>query len=142
MSAATNITGQWTGTITYGKGYGRLAGRELYFAVDMVQYGHEIAGRAIDTGGFGMSRDAANLLGSFFNDRIYFLKQYESLHYITQNETKTDRSQKGPQIRYSGVFDPANKTFSGTWVIRLTLRLFGLLPIPVKQQGTWTMRLK
>lgn len=139
-----NLNGQWTGTIQYGKEYSQHAGKELYFDLELMQYGDEIAGTAYDTGGVGASPDSANILGTYQDNRINFLKQYTSSHYYDRDnsDTKIDRSKKGPIIKYSGFYNDSEKTFTGDWVIRMTVNLFWIIPLPFKNTGTWTMKRK
>jgi hypothetical protein len=137
-----NLTGKWTGTIIYGKEYRQFRGSELFFDLDLVHYKDEVAGVAIDTGGTGMSPDNANILGIYRNNKIDFIKQYESFHYMSNEGPKIDRTRRGPEIKYSGIYNPMEQSFSGIWIIRMTVLLFRLLPVPVKSTGTWTMKRK
>ncbi len=144
MTTDINLSGQWTGTIIYGKGYGQFAGKELYFDLDVIQYRDEIAGTAVDIGGAGTSPDSANILGTFRDNKINFIKQYLSSHYYLQTgDTKIDKSRKGPQIKYSGIYNEKTGTFFGNWVLNTRLLIFGLtIPVPLKNSGTWTMTRK
>ena len=50
MIPVQNISGYWTGTITYGRGYKRLHGSVLYFEMNIIQDKETISGTATDTG--------------------------------------------------------------------------------------------
>jgi hypothetical protein len=138
----TNLTGNWTGTIVYGKGYSTFKGEKLYFDLELTHYGFEVAGIAIDTDGVGVSPDNANILGTFKDNRISFVKQYESMHYMTKEGTKVDKSRRGFKIKYTGIYNEATGSFSGEWLIKMTVLLFWLFPIPVRNSGQWTMKRK
>jgi hypothetical protein len=139
-----DLTGHWTGTIIYGKQYSRMAGKELYFDMELIQNDNEIAGTAIDIGGFGMSPDQAYILGSIKDIEINFIKQYASSHFYSSKDgnTKIDKSKKGPRIKYQGIYNPDNDTITGDWQINMTIFLLYVLPIPIKNSGTWTMMRK
>ena len=139
-----DLTGHWTGTIIYGKQYSRMAGKELYFDMELIQNDNEIAGTAVDIGGVGMSPDQAYILGSVKDIEINFIKQYTSSHFYSSkgNETKIDKSKKGPRIKYQGFYNPEDETIIGEWQINMTVFLLYILPIPFKNSGTWTMKRK
>ena len=139
-----DLTGHWTGTIIYGKQYSRMAGKELYFDMEIIQNGNEIAGSAVDIGGVGMSPDQAYILGSVKDVEINFIKQYTSSHFYSNkdDEMKIDKSKKGPRIKYKGFYNPADETIVGEWQINMTVLLLYILPIPIKNSGTWTMKRK
>ena len=138
-----DLTGLWKGTIVYGKGYKQYIGKELYFDMDIIQYGNEIAGTAKDTGGVGMSPDSAQILGSIINNKITFLKQYSSFHYQTADGgVKVNKNFAGPMINYNGSFDAATEAFTGHWNIKLKYRLFGIIPLTLKCSGIWMMSRK
>lgn len=136
-----DLTGQWFGTVVYGKEYREDKGKELYFQMDLIQYGNEIAGTAIDTGGTGVSPDLARVLGKFENNRIEFLKQYDSSHYLDKNgKIIVDRSKKGHKIKYSASYEETNQTFNGAWKIRVWVLFLWFFPIPWSCNGTWSMK--
>ena len=139
-----DLTGHWTGTIIYGKQYSRMAGKELYFDMELIQNDNEIAGTAVDIGGVGMSPDQAYILGSVKDIEINFIKQYTSSHFYSSkgDETKIDKSIKGPRIKYQGFYNPEDETIIGEWQINMTVFLLYILPIPFKNSGTWTMKRK
>ncbi|MES2763058.1 MAG: hypothetical protein V4677_12670 [Bacteroidota bacterium] len=139
-----DLTGYWTGTIVYGKQYSKMAGKELYFDMELIQNGSEIAGSAIDIGGVGMSPDEAYILGNIKDIEINFIKQYSSSHFYSSKDdaTKIDKSKKGPRIKYHGFYNPEDETISGQWQINLTILLLYILPIPFKNSGTWIMKRK
>lgn len=137
-----DLSGKWVGTVVYGAEYKQFSGKELFFEFELIQQGDEIAGTAIDTGGTGVSPDQANILGTFKNNKIIFLKQYESSHYYSGNETKIDRSKPGPKIKYTGEYNEQTQTFSGEWVIKITFLLLWIIPMRLKSTGSWTMQRK
>lgn len=139
-----DLTGHWTGTIIYGKSYSRIAGKELYFDMELVQSGNEFAGNAIDTGGFGVNPDEAYILGSVKDLEINFLKQYNSSHYysLKDNETKINKKKRGPKIKYNGIYNLENDTITGEWQINVTVLFLYILPLRFKSSGTWNMTRK
>lgn len=138
-----DLTGQWDAIVIYGKGYRDDKGKELCFQMDLVQYGNEIAGTAMDTGGVGVSPDPATILGEFMNNRLEFLKQYDSSHYLSKDgKVIVDRSRRGHKIKYSADFNETNQTFNGVWKIRVWVLFLWLLPIVLSCKGTWTMKRK
>ncbi|MES2516030.1 MAG: hypothetical protein V4580_17885 [Bacteroidota bacterium] len=137
-----NSTGTWVGTIIYGKAYTSTRGKELYFELELVQQQEYITGIAKDTGGTGTSPDAAEINGTFTDNKIDFVKQYATSHYFTPNGTQFDRSQKGHLIHYTGSFNPEENTFSGTWRIKNKVWFLGLIPLTKSSGGTWTMKRK
>ena len=137
-----DLTGMWRGTIVYGNEYRSHKGRELYFEAEIIQQGNEITGMARDTGGTGMSPDPAYISGSYQHPEINFIKQYSSFHYYSAKDgaTKTDASQKGPQIKYTGIYNEQSNSFSGSWIIKAVVRFLWLFPVTLKTTGTWTMQ--
>ena len=137
------LEGSWTGSLIYSKDYRLHAGKTLYFEMDLMHSGNEFIGKAKDTGGTGMSPDPADILGTFSENKIRFLKQYATSHYyMPDGSTEIDRTQKGPVIVYTGVFDPVSQEFSGDWIIKTRYLLFFIIPLVNKSRGTWTMKRK
>lgn len=138
---AIDLSGTWTGVITYGKEYRSHAGKELFFDMEIAHYRNDIAGSASDTSGFGMNKSPASIRGVFRDDTIRFLKQYQTLNYIDlQGETIVDETVPGPFINYSGLFDPQLETFSGAWFIQSTYYILWIIPVRLKVYGTWVMQ--
>jgi|JI10StandDraft_1071094.scaffolds.fasta_scaffold09301_1 hypothetical protein len=138
-----DLTGQWEATIIYGKEYREDKGKELCFQMDLVQYGDEIAGTAIDTGGIGVSPDPATILGKVINNDIEFIKRYDSSHYLDRGgKVVVDRSRRGHKIKYSASFNETNQIFTGVWTIRIWVLFLWFIPIVWSCNGTWTMKRK
>ncbi|MCE3226738.1 MAG: hypothetical protein K0S32_1289 [Bacteroidetes bacterium] len=138
-----DLNGKWSGTVVYGKGYGGYEGKELYFDFDLIQNGKEIAGTAFDTGGVGMSPDQAQLFGTFENNQFEFLKQYDSLHYYSnEGEVTVDKTQKGPLIKYSGIYNTNTDTFSGFWFMKVRVLILWIIPWTINCGGIWSLRRK
>src|SRR4030095_2739846 len=113
-----DIQGEWTGVITYGSEYRKYRDKELFFEMEIVQNADRISGKAIDTGGVGVSPDAAIINGTFKDKKIDFIKQYASLHYYHNGNTKIDKSRSGFEISYFGEFNEFEQTFVGNWIIK------------------------
>jgi len=138
----SDLTGQWTGVIIYGKKYHDLRGQELYFDAEITQHGDSINGTAIDTGGAGASPDAAVITGSYSANSISFVKKYSSRHFSKKGELIIDKATPGPDIFYNGIFDESSKEFKGIWKYKIRLWFLGLIPFRFTASGTWTMRRK
>lgn len=138
-STIVDIQGKWKGIIVYGKGYEESIGEELFFELDILQDEDNIAGKAIDTLGEGASPDPAKIRGVFRNNKINFIKQYESRHYNLNGKLVVDKLESGPEIQYSGDFDPLNNTFTGNWKIETRLKKFWVFHWMHVCGGTWTM---
>ena len=114
MMPIQNISGSWTGTIIYGDDYPE-AGSELYFDMEISQNDQLIHGRSSDTGGVGASPDQAKFEGMFDGYAIRFIKQYCTSHFIEDGVVWIDESVPGPEIKYSGSYDPIMHSFTGEW---------------------------
>ena len=136
-----NISGQWTGSITYGKEYGDLAGNSVRFNMELTQNEHEISGISKDLDGVGVNPDPAEIKGELIEDEINFVKEYRSLHLADKHNT-IDKSRKGPKIYYSGNYDETLKEFNGQWKMGVQRKFFGLIPINRRTSGTWKMKRK
>ena len=136
-----DLNGLWTGTVVYGKSYGQHSGKELHFSMDLVHHGDEIAGTAQDIGGLGVNPDPANILGTFRDKKIDFLKQYPTFHYGKDRSEKVtiDKSHTGPKIKYTGTLRD-NGTLVGHWSMQMIFLFLWLIPVRLKKSGTWTMR--
>jgi len=138
-----NITGQWAGTIIYGKEYRTHFNKELYFDMDINQENEKISGTTTDTGGFGMSPDKATIIGKMTNNKINFIKQYSSMHsYGSDGKTIVDKSKRGPEINYSGVYNEGENSFIGDWKMTVKVKIFWLIPLKMSASGTWMMKRK
>jgi hypothetical protein len=137
--ATHNINGKWTGTIIYGQKYLEHSGKELYFDLDITQENESIKGIAIDTGGTGISPDAASISGSFSKNTVSFIKQYKNHHYYDKGKTVVDESRPGYEIYYTGIYDEAQKTFEGNWEYRVTYKILWIIPYKHVFGGTWNM---
>lgn len=138
-----DVTGKWFGVLTYGKEYKQFAGKELFFEMELVQYGNECSGFAMDTGGSIMNPDPAHILGTVEDKRIYFVKHYESIHYPDhEGNTIVDRTRTGPAITYTGVYNNTSQTFSGSWKIKKRFRVLWIIHFTLSSTGTWTMQKK
>ena len=138
MIPVQNISGYWTGTITYGRGYKRLHGSVLYFEMNIIQDKETISGTATDTGGFGSNPDPAHITGTIIGDQINFIKQYPSSLSFRKGEIRFDKSAKGPEIHYSGKHNETQNTLEGEWTIRMKYRFLGIFPFIYNFSGTWT----
>jgi hypothetical protein len=137
-----NVQGKWKGTIIYGKVYRSAANRELYFEAEISQMDEILTGTATDTGGLGVNPDPASIVGAVSGNRISFVKQYPTRHFMVGGKTIFNRKKKGPEIRYNGEFNPETQTFAGTWLIKQVTKLLGFIPITMEGSGTWTMERK
>jgi hypothetical protein len=135
-----NLTGQWSGTVIYGKEYRKHQHAELYFDLDIMQDHDKITGIAVDTGGVGVSPDPADITGTFAHGQMNFNKQYRSYHFYHRGGTKIDQSRSGNVIQYTGIFLEEKQVFKGDWYIEGRGRLFGIIPFKYKNTGTWMMK--
>jgi len=138
-----NKNEKWTGTIIYGKEYKVHQNKELYFDLDLIRDNEKITGTAIDIGGEGASPDPATIKGTIVGEKISFIKQYASLHsYNIKGETTIDKSRKGPEINYTGIYDENEKRYNGHWKMTVTFKILWLIPLNLSASGTWTMKRK
>jgi hypothetical protein len=138
-----NLPHTWTGVIHYGKNYRRLKDKEIYFELEIKQDGEKITGISMDTGGFGASPDPATIKGEINENKISFIKQYSSRHFLnSKGEMIVDKSQPGPEIFYTGIYNDEDESFSGDWLMKIKFKLFKLLPLTFNFGGSWTMKRK
>ncbi|MCB0472465.1 MAG: hypothetical protein KDC56_05335 [Flavobacteriaceae bacterium] len=139
---AMNISGKWNGAITYGKEYGKFAGNEVLFEMEIVQNNDHFHGVSKDTGGFGVNPDPASIEGKITGDTISFIKVYPTFHYInSMGEQKINPSRKGSEIRYTGKYDKAKEVISGNWEMSVWVLVIAIIPWRIKATGTWEMQL-
>lgn len=50
-----NLNGQWSGTVTYGKEYNKISGKQVRFKLDMTQTGQQFTGISMDVDGYGLN---------------------------------------------------------------------------------------
>jgi hypothetical protein len=134
-----NIEGKWTGTIVYGKEYGKHSNKELFFDLEIIQDSDKISGNAMDIRGAGSSPDPATINGTIDGTSIKFIKQYSSWHYYYKGATKVDKSRAGSEIHYSGQWMENEQRFKGDWIIYSKVKIFGIFPYKYHCTGTWTM---
>jgi len=137
-----DVTGNWVGVITYGKEYRTHKGKELYFDMELIQQNENIRGISLDIGGAGISPRKASIEGSLKENAIEFIKQYATFHYYKNGETIIDNLRKGHAIKYSGLYNSDSQTFTGNWIIKGKVKLFGFIPINYQNTGIWSMKRK
>ena len=133
------LTGAWTGAIVYGKMYRNHAGKELVFEMNIVQQDNLFKGECFDISGTGINSDPATIEGTLHENRISFIKQYPTLYYYKNGQTRIDSSKKGKEIKYEGVCDEDAQVFKGTWRYKNAYRFLWIFKIP-SSSGKWEMR--
>ena len=141
----TDISGKYDGVLTYLKGYRNFAGKKLYFEMDIKKEGDNFTGTARDSSGFGVQDKLAKVKGKYSSEDgvIVFAKQYETLvafKSFSSDESVEDTSQKGLLIIYEGKLIPEKIEFSGTWEIKIKVKLFSFIPWTVRCGGIWKMK--
>lgn len=134
-----DINGLWKGTLVYGKEYGVNQGKELVFDMDIVQKGDEFEAKSSDIEGFGKSNDKALIKGALENNKINFLKQYDTYHYYHKQQHKVDKRRKGHIIHYTGIYNEEMKAFSGSWEIMASFKFLFFFRKDYTNTGTWKM---
>ena len=137
-----DITGHWKGIITYGPEYEDWENKELYFSVDLFQDNDIINGIASDTGGIGVNYDKAKIKGFIENYEISFIKQYDTVTWTDETGEITDIEKPGPEINYTGTYNPISNSFEGQWEICILVRQIGDTWLDEVWTGTWTMTRK
>ncbi len=138
-----SISGDWTGIITYEKGYENIPSRVLHFEMNIVQEGEKIIGVAIYANGFGVNPEPADISGDFIDNRIDFLKQYRAYYYWENGEVRIDKTKPGLLIYYRGIYIENSKEFVGKWKVKYKVKLFGIIPIGIYPlRGSWRMSRK
>jgi len=137
-----DINGNWEGTIVFGKEYGKNVGEKVEFRSEITQINNSIHGLSYDLSGTGVNPDPADFKGKIEGDKISFIKQYRTRHYLVGDTHEIDSSRKGAKIAYEGTFDKSTNSFSGDWTMGVSKKFFGLIPLNVKSTGTWTMKRK
>jgi len=135
-----NIEGHWVGELTYGKMYRKHAGAKLQFEMDLVQNRNVISGTASDISGVGVNEFGATIQGQLNGNSIEFIKQYTFAHtYQAGGKTKLNKSRKGAEIHYVGMYDEEKQQFEGTWKISSKFKILGFIPYTFVSNGTWDM---
>jgi len=133
------IEGNWKGEIQYSAKHGTPASASLFFALTIKGNAQEFHGIAQDLYGYGLNPDAAKLKGTMQGSHIYFTKQYPSYHYAYRGRHRIHKGMKGPIIRYTGIWNAETQIFEGKWHIRNWMYFLGIIPIPNRTEGIWTM---
>ena len=132
-----NIEGKWQGVITYGESYGDDKGRNLYFEIEIEQYGVAFDAIAIDISGYGMNPEPADIHGEIIGNQITFTKQYRAFGIVGM---PIDRSQPGKEILYSGKFDNSVGHFTGKWKFKPGTYKYGGQYFESGGEGEWMMQ--
>jgi hypothetical protein len=121
MEDKIEISGTWSGELTYGEEYGPdLQNKKLKFRLILKEDEGDITGECIDTGGTGIITEPASINGFIEDDMISFVKQYPTFYIIDP---------KGE-----------NGTFEGDWhvVYEIKQLTFGFAEYALS--GTWMMK--
>ncbi|AEV32284.1 hypothetical protein Oweho_1284 [Owenweeksia hongkongensis DSM 17368] len=133
------MTEHFTGSLMYGDEYGEDVGQEVLFELELERSNSEFSGVSRDISGFGVNESPALVKGSLVNDRISFIKQYQSFHYA-EKQTSSNRFLKGPKILYNGTLDQNTGEFYGTWKMPAKTLFFGLIKLTYPSSGSWRMK--
>jgi hypothetical protein len=137
-----NLTGNWKGTIEYGKEYGENAGEKIIFRSELNQHKNKFSGLSYDISGIGLNPEPADINGEIKGRKINFIKQYRIRHMLVGDEHKIDPTRKGPKILYTGIFNESTNSFEGNWTMSVAKKFFGLIPLNIKTTGIWKMKKK
>lgn len=141
----TDISGNWQGKIIYGEAYGNEAGEILYFDMVMEQDGESITATSADTGGYGVNEDPADIEGMFINNEIEFIKKYKTSiqQFRDKGEIVFRKITPGPNIYYTGIYDPKTEIFTGEWTfVKKKSFLSLVINRNERGEGTWSMERK
>jgi hypothetical protein len=142
MEDKIEISGTWSGELTYGEEYGPdLQNKKLKFRLILKEDEGDITGECIDTGGTGIITEPASINGFIEDDMISFVKQYPTFYIIDpKGEIKEIPEREPPEFNYSGYYNAENGTFEGDWhvVYEIKQLTFGFAEYALS--GTWMMK--
>jgi hypothetical protein len=139
------ITGEWLGSIVYGKQYRDYEGEVLLFEMILSQDSDKITGESRDISGLGKNDSVAAIEGEFNRGsrHLNFIKSYQkTVQYSWSGKRKVYKENSGSKIYYKGKFNDDLQKFEGNWKIRRTRKLlFFELTFSVGE-GAWSMKRK
>lgn len=134
-------TGYYKGYLTYGKRYGKHAGKELQFDIRLIEEeGGTFFGESSDLEGFGQNPSGSELKGVFVKENMVFKKKYNQPYCIDANgETIPDKKSEAPIIQYIGFYKKEKEQYEGDWSMKVPTKLFGFIPSKAKLKGTFVL---
>jgi hypothetical protein len=135
-----NLFSRWKGVLVYGPEYDDMEGVELFFTMNILQDKDSFTGTAVDTGGAGITPGEATIRGFIDKNEISFVKQYNaSWEYDHQGIAVPVPGKPGPEIVYTGIYDPHSGEISGDWEISLDEQPVGYGYLSMILTGTFRM---
>lgn len=140
-----NLSGQWQGTYTYGRGYpANLYGKSEPFTFDITEKNGAFTGTCMDNVVQAKAGNESYITGTFINNQLAFKKRYK-FHLSTDDDGNEVLSH---DINFDGVdytgalftkFFSRKQYFAGTWSISAEC----INELNVRQRfvcyGKWTM---
>ena len=136
------LEGKWLGKIIYGHSFGELENEALIFTLNLSRTGDEFSGTSIDVDGIGINPNHARIKGFMDEDSINFVKQYTLPPKLGLNQklVDTDTNKLGPEISFTGIFNPATGEYSGEWIILISFNVLGNVFFEKDNGGWWSMK--
>lgn len=140
-----DISGEWIGSIVYGKQYLTVEGEILFFEIILSRDNDRITGESRDISGKGKNDSVADIIGEFNQEsgHLDFIKTYEKVaRYSHKGQIKSFVKNVNSKIYYTGLFNEKLQKFEGTWKIRRKRKfLFFDFGYSIGE-GTWSMKRK
>ncbi len=110
-----DLSGKWTGKLTYGKNFGQLEHEALFFTVDIVQQCDEISGIWHDREGVGASPGATAIKGFVDQEHVNFIGCCQ-VPAMVQPLGYEDRETTA-EISFSGTYNSQTQELEGEWIL-------------------------
>ena len=135
-----DISGDWEGVLTYGKGYDQFTGEKLWFEMKVEQESDRFTGIANDIRGFGTNEFPASIEGMISAGEIEFVKTYEKEAIFNEFWESEYADNPSLPIEYIGSYDMEKNEFFGKWKISQNFKILFIIPWKVISEGTWRMK--
>lgn len=133
------LSGQWLGTLIYGNGFGQLEHEALVFVLELRSAEDGFSGMSKDVDGIGMRSGPASVSGFADNGSISFVAQYLEAPNLENQKLSGGGEQSGPEISFTGTWDPERQEFSGEWILLESYTAFSNVFFD-NSGGRWSMR--
>ncbi|MDB4106870.1 hypothetical protein OAD66_05520 [Bacteroidia bacterium] len=135
-----DISGDWAGVLTYGKGYDQFTGEKLWFEMKVEQESDRFTGIANDIRGFVTNESPASIEGIISNGEIKFFKTYEKEAIFNEFWESEYADNPSLPIEDIGSYDEEKDKFFGKWRISQNFKILFIIPWKVISEGTWSTK--